>query len=135
MYKLKNFEVPDKVRFGGHQKVHFQNYDFRFTYLRLVHLQKLILNDCPLTEISIPAADAADEECHFPALEMLSVVNTKLTDWMSMSALDNLPKLKILIMMGCRSLNPKTKSQSYSPHFKNQLVFGKIGGKNAITSL
>ena len=103
-----------------------QNYDFRFAYLRLVHLQKLILNDCPLTEISIPA----DEECHFPALEMLSIVNTKLTDWMSMSALDNLPKLKILIMMGCRSLN--TKSQSYSAHF--QLSFGKSSAKN-ITSL
>ena len=108
----------------------FQNYDFRFTDLRLVHLQKLILNDCPLTEISIPAADDDGEGCHFPALEMLSIVNTKLTDWMSMSALDNLPKLKILIMMGCRSLT--TKSQSYSPHF--QLSFGNSRAKN-ITSL
>ena len=108
---------------------HFQNYDFPFTFLRLVHLQKLILNDCPLTEISIPAADD-DEECHFPALEMLSIVNTKLTDWMSMSALDNLPKLKILIMMGCRSL--ATLPQSFSPHF--QLSFGKSSAKN-ITSL
>ena len=109
----------------------FQNYDFRFTDLRLVHLQKLILNDCPLTEISIPAAAAADDEgCHFQALEMLSIVNTKLADWMSMSALDNLPKLKILIMMGCRSLT--TKSQSYSPHF--QLSFGNSRAKN-ITSL
>ena len=73
-------------------------------YSRLVHLQKLILNDCPLNEIAIPVAAAEeDQECHFPALEMLSIVNTKLSHWMSMSALDNLPKLKILIMMGCRS--------------------------------
>ena len=96
-----------------------QRGDYKNTYFvlrvfpRLAHLQKLILNDCPLTEIAIPAA-SEDQECHFPALEMLSIVNTKLSDWMSMSALDNLPKLKILIMMGCRS-----------DHFQNLILTSK----------
>jgi len=84
-------------------------------FSRLQHLQKMILNQCPFTEIVIPGGQDL-----FPSLEMLSIVDSRLKDWTSISALENVPNLRILIMMGCSLFDQESAETG------RQLVIARI---------